>query len=559
MSASHGTASAPGETVRQQRDRFAAMAFTWAHVLFEVGTDLRVRHAEGLTDVLFGRQKAALTGRPLHEVVAPRDHAVVDDLFGMAARLGRIREERLTLTGPNGEQVPMIMAGYAFDPDAGPLYLALRKAAPEELPAAAGDHRDPETGLLDAEGFARLAAERAKAAGEDAEVTLLSLPRLDAVTQALSEAERSDLTSRLADTVRQYSVGGDTAGQVADGRYGMLHGAGTDLDHVKGELARVIRGVDPTGSAAAVESASVAMDDDGEMDEQAVARGLMVTLNRFGSESDFKLSELSRNVEGLVDQAVSQVEGFKRVVKDSAFTVALQPVVCVRTGQIHHFEGLCRFDTSQPGESPFEYLRFAEETGMIHTFDLAMVRKAIEWLRGRPVNSPHSSIAVNLSGHSVEVAKFAQSLFALLDRNDWTRGKLLFEITESARMSDLDAANAFIQGLRRRGHAVCLDDFGAGAASFQYLSALEVDIVKLDGSAVANARRGAQGRAFLCALTELCRRVGTETIAEKIDDLDGLRFCAECGVDHVQGFLFGKPSPRVGDFVPLPNGHLVPR
>jgi len=559
MAANAETGTSSPESLRDQRDRFAALAFTWADILLELGGDLSIRRAEGVTERLTGWPKAELRGRALRDLVAPIDQPTVDDLPALTARRGRIHGKQLTLLGANGEQVPMLLAGYAFDPDEGPYYLSLRKAAPDELPAAAGEHRDGETGLLDAEGFARLAAARARETGGDAEVTLLSVPGFDRVAEGLPESDHRRVVQHLAETLRTHSVGGDAAGQVAEGRYGLLHDAATDLARVKGDLARAIETLDPEGTAWSVESASIAMDSEGGLDEQAVARGLMVTLNRFGSERDFKLSDLSRNVDGLVEQAVSQVEGFKRVVKDNAFVVALQPVVCVRSGRIHHFEGLCRFEDGQPGESPFEYLRFAEETGMIHTFDLAMVRKAIDWLRNRPVNGAHASIAVNLSGHSVEVPKFVEALFALLDRNTWTRGKLLFEITESARMSDLDAANRFIQGLRQRGHAVCLDDFGAGAASFQYLSALDVDIVKLDGSAIANARRGAQGRAFLCALTELCRRVGTETIAEKIDDRDGLQFCADCGVDHVQGFLFGKPSPRVNDFVPLPNGHLVPR
>ncbi len=132
----------------------------------------------------------------------------------------------------------------------------------------------------------------------------------------------------------------------------------------------------------------------------------------------------------------------------------------------------------------------------------------------------------------------------------------MFEITESSRMSDLESANNFIQSLRGRGYHVCLDDFGAGAASFQYLSVLDVDVVKLDGSAVKNAQKAAKGRAFLSALTELCRRMNVETIAEMVDTEETLDFCRDCGCNYVQGFLFGKPSPDIKDFSPLPQGAL---
>jgi EAL domain-containing protein (putative c-di-GMP-specific phosphodiesterase class I) len=145
----------------------------------------------------------------------------------------------------------------------------------------------------------------------------------------------------------------------------------------------------------------------------------------------------------------------------------------------------------------------------------------------------------------------------LLKVNDWTQGKLCFEITESARMSDLDSANNFIQRLRKVGYKVCLDDFGAGSASFQYLSSLDVDIVKLDGSAVKNAEKSKKGRAFLSALTELCRRLGVETVGEMIDTPQTLAFVRDCNVDFVQGFLFGKPSADLKDFNPLPHRELM--
>lgn len=140
-------------------------------------------------------------------------------------------------------------------------------------------------------------------------------------------------------------------------------------------------------------------------------------------------------------------------------------------------------------------------------------------------------------------------MHALLDADTWLRNFLVFEITESARVADLKKANIFVQSLRSRGFHVCLDDFGAGAASFQYLSVLEVDVVKLDGSAVKNAQSAPKGRAFLKALTTLCKTMEVETIAEMVDSKETLEFVRDCGVEYVQGFLFGKPDPDPWQFI----------
>jgi EAL domain-containing protein (putative c-di-GMP-specific phosphodiesterase class I) len=178
---------------------------------------------------------------------------------------------------------------------------------------------------------------------------------------------------------------------------------------------------------------------------------------------------------------------------------------------------------------------------------------------GFPLNNDMYRVAVNVSGYSIFQDFYLEGLFELLARNPWTAGRLIFEVTESSRMANLEQANSFIQRLRGSGYEVCLDDFGAGAASFQYLSALDVDEVKLDGSAVKNAERSARGRAFLSALTELCRRLSVHTVAEMVDCPGTLAFVKDCGCDFVQGWLFGKPSTNVKDFLPYKNNDLLTR
>ena len=548
------------QRLRRQRDRFAAFAFTWGDVLLELDGRLRIASLEGPASLLLDRKSDELDGARLRNLVHADDRAKVDDLLRMAGERGRIQGEWLRLTTGAGSHIALRIAGYAYSTETGPLYLALRKPTPSERLIGDLQHANEETGLFDAEGFAQIATRRASESTDETEVTLVSLPGVEAVMERLSDDEREKLSQQFADTLKTHSLSGDSASQVGEGRYGLLREKKTDVEHLKQELMRLTEEVDPAGEGASADSASVDMAPEGEIDEAAITRSLMVTMNQFGAQSDFKLSELSHRVDGLVDQAVSQVEGFKQIVRESKFNIAVQPIVDLKAGKIHHFEGLCRFqNASGGGESPFQYLRFAEESGLIHTFDLAMVRKAVAWLSRHSSGRSAYPLAVNISGYSVGVQRFSEHLFALLDEHPWTAGRLIFEITESARMSDLESANSFIQALRKRGYSVCLDDFGAGAASFQYLSALDVDVVKLDGSAIANARSAQHGRAFLCALVELCNRVGTETIAEKIDDSDGLQFCSDCGVSFVQGFLFGTPSARPADFMPLPNGGLLSR
>ena len=203
---------------------------------------------------------------------------------------------------------------------------------------------------------------------------------------------------------------------------------------------------------------------------------------------------------------------------------------------------------TEGGELSDPLKSYAEEAGLIPEFDMAMATKVVALLANIP---DRYQAAINISGFSVGNEEYVDSLKALLAKNQWAGERVIFEITESARMADLKAANEFIQILRKDGYEVCLDDFGAGAASFQYLATLDVDVVKFDGSVIQDAQKVTKGRAFLKALTRFCRELGVETIGEMVDSPEGLEFVRECGVQYVQGFLFGEPNTNILSFAKM--------
>lgn len=293
-----------------------------------------------------------------------------------------------------------------------------------------------------------------------------------------------------------------------------------------------------------------------DVNDEEMTKGILFALRSLIEQGgSLDRATLAESVGDVVGEALDTVRAFKDTVARRAFNVVFQPIVDIHRGEVHHYEALCRFDGS--AASPFKAISFAEQAGLVHEFDLAMVSMVVDRMRAARAAGDDLRVAVNVSGYSIGVPAYLDGLLHLLNANRWTQGRLSFEITESSRMSELDSANEFIQALRRLGHPVCLDDFGAGAASFQYLSVLDVDVVKIDGSAIANARSADKGEALLSALTELCRRIGVATVAEMVEDADCLAFCRDCGCDFAQGYLFGKPAANVAAFRPLPNRHVL--
>jgi EAL domain-containing protein (putative c-di-GMP-specific phosphodiesterase class I) len=530
------------------RDRFVAFAFCWADVLVELDPARRMSFVAGATKPILGVAAEQLIGRNFMEILDPKDRVLVEQLLFMTAKRGRIDNVTIRLKGAKGLSPPLSFAGYMLPDLKDHFFLALRTQVhiDEKGVAEEGVARDKSTGLLEGNSFSELAVKRLKEGG-NAELTLVNLPGFQSFYDDLKDDEREVLLNTVGTTLRANSLGGDSAGQVGDGKFGIVHEAGLDVAALEAKLAEATKAFDKDGKGLAAQAATVEMDMTG-VSEDDLAKGLVYTINHFKEQvgDKFNVKDIASNMNNLVKEAVHSLNNFRSIVGGSDFQIAFHPIFDVRTGAVHHYEALVRFN-GKFEESPYKYITFAEETGLITEFDIAMARKSVDWLRRNRADKV--SIAVNISGMSVGNDQYSRDLHALLDADTWLRNFLVFEITESARVADLTQANNFVQALRKKGFHVCLDDFGAGAASFQYLSVLEVDVVKLDGSAVKNAQVAPKGRAFLKALTTLCKTMEVETIAEMVDSKEGLEFVRDCGVEYVQGFLFGKPDADPWSFI----------
>jgi EAL domain-containing protein (putative c-di-GMP-specific phosphodiesterase class I) len=225
------------------------------------------------------------------------------------------------------------------------------------------------------------------------------------------------------------------------------------------------------------------------------------------------------------------------MLASSAFSIVYQPVVALRDGGLSHFEALARFG---PGVGPAETIELAEQLGLIPEFDLAVSRSVIGVLAKAPKST---RIAVNLSAVSIMDSGFIEQLLRATRKAPGLGRRLIFEITETATLTDLDQANRNLERLRAAGHLVCIDDFGAGASSFAYLSALDVDVVKIDGRYIRNLEVHGRDAVMLKHMVALCRELRVETVAEMIETAESADMARALGFELGQGWFFGEPVP----------------
>lgn len=539
-------------SLRAERDRFVALAFCNADLLFELDSLGEVTFAIGATNAFTGCVAEDLKGARLKDLVLEADQRKLDRLLRDARAGTRIDDALITFNTPAGQSVVLSLSGFHMSDLGGHTYLSFRVKQSSNPLADVDAVRVEGMEVYDKSSFAEIATKalaEASTDGEECQLTMIELGDYDELRERLTEEAQSELTATMGSFFRANSLHGDLAGQLDDNRFGVVHAMHADMSALSDQIETYAKAVDPKGTGVSVEAATIDVDA-GVMSEADTAKALVYTINRFCDETagEFTVKELSEGFSSLASETVERRNKFVEMIKQGAFDVAFQPICDMKTERPHHFEALVRFDHENFEATPFEFITFAEEVGIICDFDLAMCRKVLDWLNDINGQGYRYMVAVNISGRSLSTPTFVRSLMELLDEYTSAREFVLFEVTESARLEDLDEADRIIQTLRQAGHIVCLDDFGAGVSAFQYLSSLHVDVVKIDGAYVVDAINNKRGRALLKAMASMCRDLGVTTVAEMIEEESVADLVRECGIDYGQGYLYGRPSKLITSF-----------
>jgi diguanylate cyclase (GGDEF)-like protein/PAS domain S-box-containing protein len=239
------------------------------------------------------------------------------------------------------------------------------------------------------------------------------------------------------------------------------------------------------------------------------------------------------------------VSKLARACDESRFELYFQPIVPIGATlhEREHFELMLRLrDESGVLVTPAEFIPAAERFNVMPSIDRWVVRHTLDRLVHRiGAGVKPFTIAVNLSGTSLNDERFLEYLIAELSNNELVAGAMCFEITETAAIANLSNVVYFMRELKARGCHFALDDFGSGLSSFMYLKTLPVDYLKIDGQFVENVTRDRVDRSMVEAISQVGRTMGIQTIAERVESAEVLAELGRLGVGYAQGFHIARP------------------
>ena len=526
--------------------RLLGFAFASADLLLEVAPSRRISFAIGAAAVIAGEGERSLIGRQLAEFVDPADLPVVEALIDAAdgaSRRGPVAA-RLAGAGPRATHAFAISV-CKLPQNEGAVSCALTRCAPPAVGAGEGGLHDRHS----FEAITRNLFDTARASGEELELSFIEMAGLDAAAEAMQAGQRADLRHRVAGALRALSHGGAAAAQLGDERYALVRTAGESVEAMTGRLQKLIA---VTAESGAVSMAAKSMALTGEASPSQVVRALRYALDDFiegGTDAVVPLS-LQDAVSNSVRHTMKKATALSAAVAGGHFSLVYQPVVALVSGALHHHEVLVRF--GEEG-SPFPMIRMAEELDLIESLDVSVAERAAAEM----AKAPRLKLAVNVSGRTITSQAFVERIRGLMKQNRSLSGRLLFEVTESATIDDLALADRHIQALRELGCRVCLDDFGAGAASLAYLQQLTLDMVKIDGRYIRDLQHGGRESTFLRHLVRMCAELEVQTVAEMIETPQVEEAVRKAGVDFGQGWLYGAAAERPSE--PAPRQEPSPK
>ncbi|MEP6297497.1 MAG: bifunctional diguanylate cyclase/phosphodiesterase, partial [Ilumatobacter sp.] len=292
-----------------------------------------------------------------------------------------------------------------------------------------------------------------------------------------------------------------------------------------------------------VVTASVGIAEFVDADRDAVGPMRRADVAMYNAKSNHLGIELYRpELDRRTPARLSMLGDLREAIEEGHLGVEFQPKLDLSSGIITGVEALVRWTHAIRGVvEPVEFIRVAEETGLIKQLTDLMLGRGIAALSEFHERGHLLGLSVNLSTHDLVDGQLATRVRAHLEANGVEPGSLTLEITESSLLIDGARARATIDDLHALGVRLAIDDFGTGYSSLSYLRQLPVRELKIDRSFVTNLLTDQQDEVIVRSTIDLGHNLGLEVVAEGVESdavLDRLR---SFGCDVAQGYCISRP------------------
>ena len=244
------------------------------------------------------------------------------------------------------------------------------------------------------------------------------------------------------------------------------------------------------------------------------------------------------NFKAEVEKNLQVITLIKDAIKNDNIIPYFQPIVNLQTMKIEKYEALVRLINTQGDVlTPYHFLGIASKTEYYQDITRIMVQKTMDVA----TRYPDKRFSLNISMQDLSSDYIEDVLFGVLDSDLETASRIDIELLESEHLTDIKVVQNFIKRIHSYGSQVLIDDFGSGYSNFSYLSSLDVNIIKIDGSIVKEITSDEKKLHILKSIHQLTSGMQMKNVAEFIETKEKAMLLKENGIEYGQGYYFSQP------------------
>lgn len=237
------------------------------------------------------------------------------------------------------------------------------------------------------------------------------------------------------------------------------------------------------------------------------------------------------------------IHTFRNALEEKEFQIYFQPKINGKSQEIASAEVLVRW-RKEDGTLwfPDSFLPILEETGEVEALDYYVYEAAFKWLADRRAQGQKIiPLSLNVSPvHFRRINTFIHKVSELIKKYEIPSQYLIFEITETTYIHNIDAVNQMIRFFQSKDIRISMDDFGSGYSSLNSLKDILFDEVKID-KRFLDDDLSEKGKIVLQEIFHLLKRTNKFIVCEGVETKEMVDFLVEEGCDELQGYYYYKP------------------
>jgi len=225
-------------------------------------------------------------------------------------------------------------------------------------------------------------------------------------------------------------------------------------------------------------------------------------------------------------------------VENSRIIPYYQAILDNKSGKIVKYECLARLiDENEKILSPQLFIPIAKKLKIYNEVTKLIINKSFETFA-----ESEYEFSINLAIEDIMSSEIFHFIIEKLKNNRTTAQHVTFELLESETVSDFKKVDRFIGEVSRYGAKIAIDDFGSGYSNFAYLTQINTDYIKIDGSLIENIDVDEASLIVVDTIVQFAKRLGIKTVAEYVYSSVIMEKVKELGIDYSQGFYIDEPS-----------------